>query len=97
MNESEFWERVKELIKRRNTTQEKFALACDIAYGTFRGWIRRGIFPTLYHGYIIARVLGVSVEYLMLGMDEEGKRREAKLEKARTLLQDAEKALDRIK
>jgi hypothetical protein len=35
MNETEFWNRVKGLLKKRNTTQREFTSACGIAYGTF--------------------------------------------------------------
>jgi transcriptional regulator with XRE-family HTH domain len=96
MNEEEFWNRVKQLIKKRNVTHEEFAEACDINYGTFRGWIHRNIYPTVVDGYAIARVLGVSLEYLIIGSDKQNKRRASKIEKACAFLHNAEKTLDRI-
>ncbi|AEF80586.1 helix-turn-helix domain-containing protein [Leadbettera azotonutricia] len=96
MDEKEFWGRVKQLIKKRNTTHEEVAKACGINYGTFRGWIYRSIYPTVIDGYVIARVLGVSVEYLITGSDKQSERCSSKIGKACSLLQQAEKTLGKI-
>jgi transcriptional regulator with XRE-family HTH domain len=96
MNETEFWNRVKGLLKKRNTTQREFTRACGIAYGTFCGWIYRNIYPTIFEGYVIARVLGVSVEYLMSGRDKQSKKTGARIEKVQTLLCHTNETLERI-
>jgi hypothetical protein len=54
------------------------------------------VYPTVIDAYAIARVLGVSVEYLITGSDKQNKRRASKIEKACTFLHNAEKTLDRI-
>jgi transcriptional regulator with XRE-family HTH domain len=96
MDAEKYWSRVKLLIKRRNTTQREFAKACGISYKTLCGWSYRNILPPLFDGYIIARTLGVSIEYLIEGKDELSKRSLAKIKKAHILLQQVDKSLDRI-
>jgi transcriptional regulator with XRE-family HTH domain len=94
MNAKDFWDRIQLLIKKNKTTQEKIAKECGISYGTFRGWIWKGICPPLLDSYNIAQALGVTVEYLLMGKDNRDKKTEAKIRKARSLLQMADKKLE---
>jgi transcriptional regulator with XRE-family HTH domain len=71
MNETTiFWNRVRALIKKNKTTQEEVANACRIHLRTLEGWMYKGIYPTIIHGYLLARTLGVSMEYLLTGSGE---------------------------
>lgn len=63
----DFWDRLKSEIKRQNTTQEWIANQCGISFGTFRKWLSRKTMPNVDQAYLIAKTLGVSVEYLVTG------------------------------
>jgi len=66
---SSFWKSVNSLIKSQKTKQESVASLCNISYQTFRGWVARKTFPSADEACRIAKVLGVSVEYLVTGED----------------------------
>ncbi|AEF82830.1 helix-turn-helix domain-containing protein [Leadbettera azotonutricia] len=91
-----FWSRVKQLIKKRNTTQARVAEACGFHLETFHGWIYKGVFPTVLGAYYIARVLGVSVEYLMAGKNKHEEEIESQLKNIRALLDKASSGLDEL-
>jgi transcriptional regulator with XRE-family HTH domain len=65
----DFWGRVKEEIKRQNTTQEWVSGKAGIILGTMHGWISKGRLPDVQDAQAIAHVLGVTVEYLVTGAD----------------------------
>ena len=67
MDTTAFWKRVKKLLKEKNITQAEAAKACDLSLYTFRGWMAKGISPPLCDAVKIARLLGVSLEYLVAG------------------------------
>jgi transcriptional regulator with XRE-family HTH domain len=68
-----FWKNVNREIKQQNITQEWVAKKAGINFGTFKGWIAKGIFPRLNEALRIAAILKVSVEYLMFGtMQDSG-------------------------
>jgi len=72
-----FWVRAKSLIRSHKITQEKFAKYAGINFYTFRNWLHYGILPDVVSGYKIATALGVSMEYLVTGVDGKAvKRRE---------------------
>ncbi|GHU67450.1 hypothetical protein FACS189447_09660 [Spirochaetia bacterium] len=96
MDVNDFWNRVRLLIKQRKTTQEKIADMCGISYGTFRGWIWKGIFPPLTDAYNISMVLGVTIEYLLIGKDCKDRKAELKIEKARSFLHLADEKLGKM-
>ncbi|MDR0877570.1 MAG: helix-turn-helix domain-containing protein [Treponema sp.] len=96
MGINDFWDRVRLLIKKRKTTQEQIAGLCGIPYATFRGWIWKDIFPPLTDAYNISRVLGVTVEYLLIGQDTKDKRAELKIRKARSLLHKVDEKLEKM-
>jgi transcriptional regulator with XRE-family HTH domain len=91
-----FWGRVKQLIKKKNTTQAKVAEACGVPLETFHGWIYKGIYPTVLGAYYLSRVLGVSIDYLVAGKDKEEEKIESRVKKVRSLLDQASSGLDEI-
>lgn len=64
-----FWENVNKEIKTQNTTQEWVSRESNISYMTLKGWISKGVLPRADKAAIIAKVLNVSVEYLVTGKD----------------------------
>ena len=88
-----FWKQVKYLCRKNRITQDALAKACGVPLSTFKGWMTKNYFPTVIGGYIIARVLGVSVEYLITGKERATKR---DIENIRALLHRAEESLRKI-
>ena len=79
-----FWERVKKLIRAHKTTQEKFSTYIGVNYATFKCWLYFNRIPDAYTCCDIAEALGVSVEYLVRGIDGkamENREREALVRK----------------
>jgi len=68
----DFWTRLKNEIKAKNTTQEWIAGQIKVPFGTFRKWMTRKTYPNLKEGTEIAKLLGVSAEYLITGSEQEG-------------------------
>jgi transcriptional regulator with XRE-family HTH domain len=68
----DFWMRLKNEIKAKNTTQEWIAEQIGVPFGTFRKWMTRKTYPNLKEGTEIAKLLGVSAEYLVTGTESEG-------------------------
>ena len=64
--------RLKNEIKTQNTTQEWIARQINVPFGTFRKWMTRKTYPNLKEGVEIAKLLGVSTEYLITGTGSEG-------------------------
>jgi len=67
----DFWIRLKNEIKAKNTTQEWIAGKIDVPLSTFRKWMTRKTYPNLKEGVDIARLLDVSAEYLITGIEIE--------------------------
>ncbi len=68
----EIWERVKRLIKEQNTTQEWLAKQIGpngIPSQTLRRWISHNVMCNADQAFCIAKALGVSVEFLLTGLD----------------------------
>jgi transcriptional regulator with XRE-family HTH domain len=63
----DFWTRLKDQIKRKNTTQEWIAGKIGVPFGTFRSWLRRKSYPDIKQGLEIAELLDTSAEYLVTG------------------------------
>ncbi|MDR1574396.1 MAG: helix-turn-helix domain-containing protein [Treponema sp.] len=74
MDVRDFWSRVRFQKKKNKTTQRAIAKAIGISYNTFRGWIYKDIFPSVYDAYYIAKALDVTVEYLLTGKECREKR-----------------------
>jgi len=65
----DFWIRLKNEIKAKNTTQEWIAGKIDVPLSTFRKWMTRKTYPNLKEGVEIAKLLDVSAEYLITGVE----------------------------
>ena len=66
----DFWIRVKSLIKAHKMSQKAFAEYIGIPIQTFNGWISRNCIPDASRACAIAQSLGVTVEYLVMGVDD---------------------------
>jgi len=93
MKVDKFWVQVRKILGEKNMTQKALAQACGFPYSTFRGWMKKNYFPTVIGGFMIARKLGVSVEYLVTGKERTGKK---ELEKIQHLLHRANEKLGRM-
>ena len=68
--EDNFWIRTKRLIKAHKMSQNDFALYVGIPVRTFWSWIYRNVIPDASRACAIAQALGVTVEYLVMGLDD---------------------------
>ena len=68
----DFWMRLKNEIKAKNTTQEWIAGKIGVPFGTFRKWMARKTYPNIKEGIEIAKLLETSAEYLVTGIEPEG-------------------------
>lgn len=87
----DFWIRVKDLIRERNTTQDKIALQINERADNFSRWIQKDRLPDAEQTYKIANALGVSVEYLVTGNQSNNK------EKIDKIVENLTIAIDDIK
>ena len=62
-----FWMRLKNEIKAKNTTQEWIAGKIGVPLSTFRKWMTRKTYPDIREGIEIAKLLETSAEYLVTG------------------------------
>jgi transcriptional regulator with XRE-family HTH domain len=67
----DFWARLKDQIKEKNTTQEWVAGKIGVPFGTFRNWLVRKSYPDIKQGIEIAGLLETSAEYLVSGKGPE--------------------------
>ena len=93
MGKEIFWEQVRRIGRKTKITQKDLAQVCGVPLSTFKGWIQKNYFPTVIDGYIIAEKLGVSVEYLVTGKENDAR---MEIENIRTLLHRAEEKLGKI-
>jgi len=68
----DFWMRLKNAIRTQNTTQEWVAGKIGVPLSTFRKWMTRKTYPNMKEGVEIAKLLEVSAEYLITGVNPEG-------------------------
>ena len=68
----DFWMRLKNEIKAKNTTQEWVAGKISVPFGTFKKWMTRKTYPDIKEGVEIAKLLETSAEYLVNGLGAEG-------------------------
>ena len=71
LTSSDFWQRVKILVKNKNIKQEAVCAETGISLGTLRGWITHSRFPDAEQAVRIARSLGTTVEYLVTGKEPQ--------------------------
>ena len=64
-----FWERVKKLMRAHKISQKEFSAYIDVSLPTFKCWIHNNRIPNAYTSCDIAEALGVSVEFLVRGVD----------------------------
>jgi transcriptional regulator with XRE-family HTH domain len=69
----DYWERVEKLIKEQNTTWSWLSEQIGVKQQTFSQWINKGILPRVNDGYGIAKLLNVSIDYLITGEEPEVK------------------------
>jgi transcriptional regulator with XRE-family HTH domain len=67
----DFWRRLKNEIKEKNTTQEWIAGKIGVPLSTFRKWMTRKTYPDVKEGIEIAKLLETSAEYLVTGIKLE--------------------------
>jgi transcriptional regulator with XRE-family HTH domain len=65
----DFWERLKNLIKDKDLTQEWIARKIHVPIGTFKNWLTRETYPNARQIVEIARLLDTSAEYLVTGTE----------------------------
>jgi transcriptional regulator with XRE-family HTH domain len=68
----DFWIRLKNEIKAKNTTQEWVSGKIGVPLSTFRKWMTKKTFPNIKEGVEIAKLLETSAEYLVTGIEPEG-------------------------
>ena len=73
--EDSYWGRVKGLQRAHKISQNDLAEYTGIPIRTLWGWIYRDCIPDASRACLIAQALGVTVEYLVTGVDDipEGK------------------------
>jgi len=67
----DFWSRLKNEIKAKNTTQEWIAGQVGVPFGTFKKWMIRKTYPDIREGVEIAKLLETTAEYLVTGVTQE--------------------------
>ena len=73
MNELDFYERVKELVKQKNITVRNLIENCGMNYDSYNSCKRYNNLPRADEAVKIAQALNVSVEFLVTGIEPESK------------------------
>ena len=68
-NNSDFWERVKTLLKQKKLTQNDLCINTNIKLQTLRNKISRDLIPTADEVVQISDFLNISCDYLLTGKD----------------------------
>ena len=92
MNDSDFYERIKELAKKKNITVKNLIEACGINYDSYNSCKRYGNLPRADETLNIARALNTTVEFLVTG--EETNPLAEKVEKLEKKLESIRKIID---
>lgn len=82
-----FWNRFKTICKDKGITQVELCNKTRIDKGKLQGQITRDIAPSVFEAQKIADCLGVSMEYLTIGIEKDSYK--DKYESLRTAVQDA--------
>lgn len=64
-----FWNMVKDELDYKLMSQKELSAATEISYNTIQSWITKDRLPDAADAVKIASVLGVSVEYLVTGIE----------------------------
>ena len=67
MNNNEYWDRVKCLLKTQNKSQKELCEITGLNLGSFKGWLVKERLPDAEDSVKIAAALNTSVEYLVTG------------------------------
>lgn len=67
LNVDEFWDRIKELTKNKQTTKLQFCNDLGFHFNTFCNKVTQKVYPTLKELLLLAKYFNVSVEYLIFG------------------------------
>jgi transcriptional regulator with XRE-family HTH domain len=67
----DFWKRLKIEIKAKNTTQEWISGKIGVPLSTFRKWMTKKTYPNIKEGVEIAKLLEISAEYLVTGIEPQ--------------------------
>lgn len=90
-NAADFWQRVKNLIKAQNTTQEWLAKSTGINFSNMKQQIFHKRMPSADDAVKIAAALGTTAEYLVTGSAAAPKADTSKLlEHLRAAMEEAE-------
>lgn len=93
MDTSVFWDNIKTLIKRSNTTQRGLALKCGFSSRSIETWIASNQLPDVFQAYTIAQNLGVSLEFLITGEKPDST---SELQNVKNLMLEALEKLNNI-
>lgn len=66
-----FWNNVKAELEYNGMSQKELAAKTEISYNTFQSWMTKNRFPDAQSAVKIAKILDVSVEYLVTGLETE--------------------------
>ena len=92
-----FWDRAKKLMKSHRISQRSFSAYVDIPYGTLKDWLCYGVYPDINSAFRISEALGVSLEFLMRGVDgQASEKREKEALKRKTAAKKIKKMAQRI-
>lgn len=69
INPSDFWYRVKTLLKLKKIRQTDFSVRLGFNERAINNWISNNAFPDVAQAYKIAVALGVTVDWLVSGYD----------------------------
>lgn len=75
-----FWNNVKDELEYKLMSQKELAKATEISYNTLQSWMTKDRLPDALDSVRIAKVLGVSVEYLVTGVDSSKRRENAEVD-----------------
>ena len=78
-----FWDRVHELLIAHKISRKNFADHIGMSANTLQSWMRYNRLPDVNTGYRMAKALGVSPDYLVLGEDRENTEQRLKVLSAR--------------
>ena len=78
MNIDDFWERVKLQLRAHKITRRQFAGYISVPYSTLNSWLYNKRSVEVGTAYDIATALGVSLEYLVTGLEGKSAEERAK-------------------
>lgn len=70
MTEENFWLRVKELLKKQGITQKELSKRLNLNDRAVECWVQKGNIPGVFDCYKISQILGVSIDYLLTGEED---------------------------